>query len=69
MTWSCVQVSVCMGIVCGHFTALVSDWVWGGLCGSESGAGQPAVPGHRQTGSVGLRACRVLDLLPPPPPP
>ena len=31
-----MHVCLCMGIVCEHFTAPVSDRVWGGLCGSES---------------------------------
>ena len=36
------QVRRPLGNVCGNFTAPVSDWVCGGLCGSESSAGQPA---------------------------
>ena len=39
------------GIVCGNFTAPVSDWVYGGLCGSESSTGQPTV---RATDGLGL---------------
>ena len=36
---------------CGNFTAPVSDWVCGGLCGSVSSAGQPTV---RATDGLGL---------------
>ena len=69
-----VRASVCrgMGIACGHFTAPVSDWGCGGLCGSASGAGAACGMDQRQTGSGGRRACHVLGILPghpiPPPP-
>ena len=42
LAWLCMHVCKCTGIVCGNFTAPVSDWACGGLWGSESRAGQPA---------------------------
>ena len=51
LTWLCMHACVCTGIVCGSFTAPVSDWVCGGLCGFKSSAGQPGV---RATDGLGL---------------
>ena len=58
---------MCRGIGGGNFTAPVSDWVWGGLCGSESRGGQPtarAINGLGPLGHVpvGCWALRVLIL-------
>ena len=60
----CAGVCMGMGIVRRDFTAPVSDWVWGGLYGSESNAGQPA---GRPTGGLGLLGCVPAHSIPPPP--
>ena len=71
-TWLCMHVCMCMGIVCGSYTAPVSDWVCGGLCGSESSAGQPMVRATDRLGLLGYVPVRCWTFshpfLSPPPP-
>ena len=61
-----------MGIGGGNFTAPVSDWVCGGLRGSESSTGQPAVQATHGLGLLGcvpVRCWTPIPSHPPPPPP
>ena len=65
----CMCMGMGMGSVYQNFTAPVSDWVCGGLSGSESSGGAACNTGHRRSESAWPSAWRVLDTTTPPPPP